>query len=149
LLTGEIMRLLPLVALVRGARVALIGALLAVMVTAPAQAASVSATGALNLTVTGPDSPTEGIPFSISAVVTNTTTTPTGSFGAVQFWIPTGSQLQGAIINSSGGLCGRLGGGGGSGTLVNCQLTSLAPAASATITYRQWLHCTVQHSGAR
>jgi uncharacterized repeat protein (TIGR01451 family) len=120
---------------VRPLRIALIGALLAVLAAAPAHAASVSAVGALDLTVSAPDSPTEGVAFSISAVVTNTTASPTGSFGAVQFFVPTGSQLQGAITNSSGGVCARLGGGGGTGVLVNCPLTSLQPGASATITF--------------
>jgi len=80
----------------------MVAALLAAATAMPAQAASVSATGALSLTVAGPDAATLGVPITISALVTNTTSDPTGSSATVDFFVPLGNQLQGAITNSTG-----------------------------------------------
>ena len=128
------MRSRNMVQFVHAAQAPVAAILLALAVAIPAQAATVSATGALDLTITGPDNPVIGSVAPISIGVTNTTASPTGSFGAVQFFVPVGSQLSGgAINNSTGAVCARLGGGGASGVLVNCPLASLAPGASATI----------------
>lgn len=112
----------------------LVGAALSAAAVLPASAATVSAPGPLSVTVSGADTATIGTPYPVTIVATNTTGNPTGAFGSVQFFVPLGTQLQGAILTSSG-TCARLGGGGGNGTLVSCQLASLAPGSSATITY--------------
>jgi uncharacterized repeat protein (TIGR01451 family) len=113
---------------------ALAGVALIVATVGPAQAATVGASGPLSLTLSGADTAPIGAPYPVTVLVTNTTPDPTGSQATVAFATPLGVQLQGAIVNSTGGLCARAGG-GSNGALVNCQLSSLAPGASATITF--------------
>jgi uncharacterized repeat protein (TIGR01451 family) len=100
----------------------------------PADAASTTATGPVSLTVSGADSAPLGVAYPVTIAATNTTTTTFDSQAHLTFVAPLGAQLQGAIVDSAGGACARVGG-GSNGALVLCPLTSLAPGASATVTF--------------
>jgi uncharacterized repeat protein (TIGR01451 family) len=108
--------------------------LLGIAMVGAAQAASASATGPLGITMSGPDSAPIGSAYPVTVLVTNTTSNPTGAAGQVTFATPLGVQLQGAIVNSTGAACARAGG-GSNGALVVCPLASVAPGASASITF--------------
>jgi uncharacterized repeat protein (TIGR01451 family) len=113
---------------------ALFGLMLSVGAAASAQAASFSATGPVSVTVSGADTAMLGMAYPVTIVASNATPTTFDSQAQVNFATPFGAQLQGAIFNSTGGACGRVGG-GSNGALVVCPLTGLAPGASATLTF--------------
>lgn len=99
-----------------------------------ADAASFSGAGPVSLVVSGADTATLGVAYPVTVMATNTTPTAFDSQAHVTLATPFGAQLQGAIVNSTGAACGRVGG-GSNGALVVCPLTSLAPGASATVSF--------------
>jgi uncharacterized repeat protein (TIGR01451 family) len=101
---------------------------------ASAHAASFSDAGPVSLVVSGADTATLGVAYPVTIIATNSTSTTFDAQARVTFATPFGAQVQGAIVNSTGGICGRVGG-GSNGALVVCPLTSLVPGASATITF--------------
>jgi uncharacterized repeat protein (TIGR01451 family) len=113
---------------------ALIGLMLSVGGAASAHAASFSATGPVSVTVSGADSAVLGVAYPVTVVASNATATTFDSQAQVNFATPLGAQLQGAIVNSTGVACGRVGG-GSNGALVVCPLTGLAPGTSARVTF--------------
>jgi uncharacterized repeat protein (TIGR01451 family) len=112
----------------------LVGVALAALVVAPAQAATVSASGPLTLTVSGAETAPLGVPYPVMVIVTNATPDPTGADARVSLGIPLGAQLQGAIVNTTGAACARVGG-GSNGALVICPVPGLVSGGSATISF--------------
>jgi uncharacterized repeat protein (TIGR01451 family) len=119
--------------------IGLFALLLAMLAAAlPAQAAvTVGQTGDLGLVILAPETGTLAAPLAVALTVTNGTSAPTGSAAQVSLVVPIGAQLQGGISISNGGTCAKSGGGSGGsgGTLVVCQLASLAPGATATLNF--------------
>jgi uncharacterized repeat protein (TIGR01451 family) len=120
----------PSRSVVRGVGALLTVALLSLAATVPAQAATTSAAGAFSATISGPDSLTLGAPAPISIVVTNSMAT--AAAGTLGFSATIGTRV--SAVNATGGLCTNIGGGPG-GALLFCEIQSLAPGASATVTF--------------